>query len=119
MLTEGVLKENVDGEALLWAAERGRRLGGATIVHVTDGTPMDDSTLAVNPSDYLNRHLEIVTDLIRADPDLKLISARLTAGTSRFSEIGLGRISVILVEATLQAIAASMPDPDLSVTEGP
>ena len=119
MLTEGVLKENVDGEALLWAAERGRRLGGATIVHVTDGTPMDDSTLAANPADYLARHLEMVTDQIRADPDLNLITARLTAGAGPTSDTGMGWISGVLVEATLRAIAASTPDPDRSVPEGP
>jgi uncharacterized protein with von Willebrand factor type A (vWA) domain len=60
MLSPGFPKENLDGEALLWAAERGRALGGATIVQVSDGKPMDDSTLSVNPADYLDRHLEAV-----------------------------------------------------------
>jgi hypothetical protein len=80
---------------------------------------MDDSTLAANPSDYLARHLEMVTDQIRADPDLDLITARLTAGASPISDIGLGWISGVLVEATLRAIEASMPDPDRSIPEGP
>lgn len=74
MLAEGFLKENVDGEALLWAAERARALGGGTILHVTDGTPVDQSTLAANPSDYLDRHLEEVRGALNADPDLDLLT---------------------------------------------
>lgn len=122
MLAEGFLKENVDGEALLWAAERGRKLGGAVIVHVTDGKPMDDSTLAANPADYLDRHLETITRAIHADPDLGLVRADLKAESgylrsrAQDKDPGLGWIANILVEATLQALK---PDTPASERSGP
>lgn len=87
MLVEGFLRENVDGEALLWAAERARALGGGTILHVTDGTPMDQSTLAVNPYDYLDRHLEEVRQEINADPDLQLMTLLVTPDLGRAAEV--------------------------------
>jgi cobaltochelatase CobT len=125
MLTEGILKENVDGEALLWAAERGRALGGAVILHVTDGTPMDDSTFAANPADYLTRHLAEVTGEIGRDPDLTLIRVILSEAespfspTARVSETGFGRIAEALVGATLSALAAQAPDTHPAGPDGP
>jgi len=123
MLAEGFLKENLDGEALLWAAERGRALGGATIIHVSDGKPMDDSTLAANPADYLDRHLETVTRAILADPNLGIVRAGITEDSGSFRlrdrDKGLGRIADILVQATLQALKPDTPASDRSGPEGP
>jgi cobaltochelatase CobT len=87
MFAEGFLKENVDGEALLWAAERARALGGGTILHVTDGAPVDQSTLAANPADYLERHLEEVRQEINADPELQLITLPVTPDLGRLAEV--------------------------------
>jgi len=118
MLAEGLPKENVDGEALLWAAERGRRLGGAAILHVTDGRPMDDSTLSVSPADYLDRHLDEVAAGIAADPSLTLTRADLTAGPNPFTtregmpETSLGRAAEVLVGATIAALHGPAPDRD-------
>lgn len=100
MLAEGFLKENVDGEALLWAAERARALGGGTILHVTDGTPMDQSTLAVNPYNYLDRHLYEVRQGINADPDLQLMTLPVSPD--------LGRAAEVIARAVLSA-AGSRP----------
>jgi len=125
MLTEGILKENVDGEALLWAAGRGRALGGAVILYVTDGTPMDQSTLAANPADYLTNHLAEVIREVTQDPDLTLIKVSLseTENTltrmARMSDNGLGRITDALVGATLSALAAHAPETDTAGPEGP
>lgn len=113
MLTEGVLKENVDGEALLWAAERGRRLGGAAILHVTDGAPIDDSTLSVNPADYLERHLEEVSRAIGADPELNLTRVNLTNGP----KTGLGLAADAITRGILAAIR--IEEPDRSGPDGP
>lgn len=123
MFADGLLKENVDGEALLWAAERGRRLGGAAILHVTDGAPIDDSTLSVNPADYLDRHLNDVSHAIGADPALTLIRAHLKDDPSPserrrgFPETGLGRVAEILVGATIAALRG--PEPDRDGPDGP
>jgi cobaltochelatase CobT len=125
MMTEGVLKENVDGEALLWAAERGRRLGGARIVMVTDGFPMDNSTLAENPMNYLERHLREVVREVEADPDLDLFRADIshernpTSGRNPPEVAGLGRVATELVRATLQALASAGPAADQEGPPGP
>jgi cobaltochelatase CobT len=71
MLREGILKENIDGEALLWAHARllGRPEQRRILMVISDGAPVDDSTLSVNPGNYLERHLRQVIDWIeRASP---------------------------------------------------
>ena len=67
LLREGILKENVDGEALMWAFSRiQRRLEKRKIlVVISDGAPVDDSTLSVNPGNYLENNLNWVF-LLRA-----------------------------------------------------
>ncbi|MCG8360955.1 MAG: cobaltochelatase subunit CobT, partial [Kiloniellales bacterium] len=59
MLREGILKENIDGEALLWAHNRiiARPEQRRILMVISDGAPVDDSTLSVNPGNYLERHL--------------------------------------------------------------
>ena len=59
MLREGLLKENIDGEALLWAHSRmvNRPEQRKILMVISDGAPVDDSTLSVNPGNYLERHL--------------------------------------------------------------
>jgi cobaltochelatase CobT len=64
MLREGILKENIDGEALMWAHNRllGRPEERRILMVISDGAPVDDSTLSVNPGNYLEKHLR---DVIR------------------------------------------------------
>ena len=66
MMREGLLKENIDGEALLWAHNRliGRPEQRKILMMISDGAPVDDSTLSVNPGNYLERHLRAVIELI-------------------------------------------------------
>ncbi len=69
MLREGILKENIDGEALLWAHNRllGRPEERRILMVISDGAPVDDSTLSVNPGNYLEKHLrEVIRDIERA-----------------------------------------------------
>jgi cobaltochelatase CobT len=66
MLREGLLKENIDGEALLWAYRRllVRSEHRRILMVISDGAPVDDSTLSVNPGNYLERHLrEAIRDI--------------------------------------------------------
>src|ERR1700751_4823009 len=59
MLREGILKENIDGEALVWAHDRlrARAEQRRILMVISDGAPVDDSTLFVNPGNYLEKHL--------------------------------------------------------------
>jgi cobaltochelatase CobT len=71
MLREGILKENIDGEALLWAHNRliARSEQRRILMVISDGAPVDDSTLSVNPGNYLERHLrEVIGDIERNSP---------------------------------------------------
>jgi cobaltochelatase CobT len=74
MLEDGVLRENIDGEALLWAYGRlMRRVEPRRILLViSDGAPMDDATLAANDAGYLDRHLRAVIDWIERDAQVEL-----------------------------------------------
>ncbi len=66
MLREGLLKENIDGEALLWAYRRilARSEHRRILMVISDGAPVDDSTLSVNPGNYLEKHLrEVIRDI--------------------------------------------------------
>ena len=64
MMREGLLKENIDGEALDWAHKRliARPEQRRILMMISDGAPVDDSTLSVNPGNYLERHLRHVID---------------------------------------------------------
>ena len=68
MLREGILKENIDGEALSWAHNRllERTEQRRILMVISDGAPVDDSTLSVNPGNYLEKHLrEVIRDIER------------------------------------------------------
>jgi cobaltochelatase CobT len=76
MLREGLLKENIDGEALLWAARRLLRRSEKRriLLVISDGAPVDDSTLAVNPVNYLEEHLRSVIEWIERSPLVQLVA---------------------------------------------
>ena len=66
MMREGLLKENIDGEALIWAHNRliARPEQRRILMVISDGAPVDDSTLSVNTGNYLEQHLRQVIDEI-------------------------------------------------------
>ena len=66
MLKEGILKENIDGEAILWAYNRikKRKEERKILMVISDGAPVDDSTLSVNSGDYLEKHLKYVVQAV-------------------------------------------------------
>src|SRR5258708_4167666 len=76
MMREGLLKENIDGEALDWAHKRllGRTEQRRILMMISDGAPVDDSTLSVNPGNYLERHLRCVIEEIETRSPVALIA---------------------------------------------
>ena len=76
MLREGILKENIDGEAVAWAHNRLAARGEQRriLMVISDGAPVDDSTLSVNPGNYLERHLREVIAYIENQSDIQLLA---------------------------------------------
>ena len=74
MLRKGLLKENVDGEALTWAYQRimARPEKRKILMVISDGAPIDDSTLSSNPGKFLERHLQEVIRQVEGDPEVEL-----------------------------------------------
>jgi cobaltochelatase CobT len=86
MLREGILKENIDGEALLWAHERliARQEQRRILMVISDGAPVDDSTLSVNPGNYLERHLREVIEMIETRSPVELIAIGIGHDVTRY-----------------------------------
>ena len=86
LLREGILKENVDGEALLWAYKRiiKRREKRKILIIVSDGAPVDDSTLSVNPGNFLEQNLRESINKIESKPDVELIAIGIGHDVSRY-----------------------------------
>jgi len=76
MMREGLLKENIDGEALMWAYNRlaGRPEQRKIMMVISDGAPVDDSTLSVNTGNYLERHFRKVIDFIENKSEVELVA---------------------------------------------
>ncbi|MCB1691286.1 MAG: cobaltochelatase subunit CobT [Pseudomonadales bacterium] len=76
MMREELLKENIDGEALLWAHNRlvGRTEDRKILMVISDGLPVDNSTLLVNPSNYLEQHLKFAIDKIENHSTIELVA---------------------------------------------
>lgn len=86
MLREGLLKENIDGEALLWAHARlqSRPEQRRILMVISDGAPVDDSTLSVNPGNYLEQHLRAVIDWIENKLDVELTAIGIGHDVTRY-----------------------------------
>jgi cobaltochelatase CobT len=86
MMREGLLKENIDGEALLWAHQRliGRVEERKILMVISDGAPVDDSTLSVNSGTYLERHLRQVIGWIESRSPIELIAIGIGHDVTRY-----------------------------------
>ncbi|HTI67458.1 MAG TPA: cobaltochelatase subunit CobT, partial [Caulobacteraceae bacterium] len=86
MMREGLLKENIDGEALIWAHQRllGRPEQRKILMVISDGAPVDDSTLSVNSGHYLERHLRQVIGEIQARSPVELIAVGIGHDVTRY-----------------------------------
>ena len=86
MMREGLLKENIDGEALIWAHNRllARSEQRRILMVISDGAPVDDSTLSVNSGNYLERHLrQVITDIEVKSP-IELIAIGIGHDVTRY-----------------------------------
>ncbi|MBW7922987.1 MAG: cobaltochelatase subunit CobT [Rubellimicrobium sp.] len=86
MMKEGLLKENIDGEALEWAHRRlvQRREARKILMVISDGAPVDDSTLSVNPANYLERHLRDVIAMVERKKQVELIAIGIGHDVTRY-----------------------------------
>ncbi len=86
MMREGLLKENIDGEALAWAHDRllARPEQRRILMMISDGAPVDDSTLSVNPGNYLERHLRRVIEEIETRSPVELIAIGIGHDVTRY-----------------------------------
>ena len=86
MLKEGLLKENIDGEAILWAYNRikKRKEERKIVMVISDGAPVDDSTLSVNSGDYLEKHLKQTVKFIEDKSDTEILAIGIGHDVSRY-----------------------------------
>ena len=105
MMREGLLKENIDGEALLWAHNRlmARSEQRRILMMISDGAPVDDSTLSVNPGNYLERHLRHVIEDIEEYSPVELIAIGIGHDVTRYY-----KRAVTIVDA--EELAGAMTD---------
>ncbi len=88
MLKEGLLKENIDGEALLWAYHRlkSRPEARRIMMVISDGAPVDDATLSANTPGYLDKHLRQVISTIQHDTSIELCAVGIGHDVTRYYE---------------------------------
>src|SRR3954471_10304674 len=109
MLREGILKENIDGEALLWAHHRlvGRSEQRKILMVISDGAPVDDSTLSVNPGNYLEHHLRQVIDWIELRSPVELVAIGIGHDVTRYYRRAVTLVDVEQLGGTvLEQLAA-------------
>jgi cobaltochelatase CobT len=115
MLREGLLKENIDGEALLWAYRRllvrpeHRRI----LMVISDGAPVDDSTLSVNPGNYLEKHLrEVIRDIETRD-QVELIAIGIGHDVTRYYRRAVTIVDAEELGGTMMKKLTELFDEDL------
>ena len=86
MLKEGLLKENIDGEAILWAYNRikKRKEERKILMVISDGAPVDDSTLSVNSGDFLEKHLKKMVKFIESKTEIEILAIGIGHDVSRY-----------------------------------
>jgi cobaltochelatase CobT len=109
MMREGLLKENIDGEALLWAHSRlvGRPEHRRILMMISDGAPVDDSTLSVNPGNYLERHLRAVIEDIEAHSPVELLAIGIGHDVTRYYKRA---VTIVDAEELAGAITEQLAD---------
>ena len=86
MLKEGLLKENIDGEAITWAFNRikKRKEERKILMVISDGAPVDDSTLSVNSGDFLEKHLKKIVKFIESSSEVEILAIGIGHDVSRY-----------------------------------
>ncbi len=116
MLREGLLKENIDGEALLWAYKRlvGRPERRRILMVISDGAPVDDSTLSVNPGNYLERHLREVIREIESRDFVELIAIGIGHDVTRYYRRAVTIVDAEELGGTVMKKLAELFDEDMA-----
>ncbi|MDI3306943.1 MAG: cobaltochelatase subunit CobT, partial [Acetobacteraceae bacterium] len=114
MLREGLLKENIDGEALEWAYRRlrARPEHRRILMVISDGAPVDDSTLSVNPGNYLERHLRKVIHDIENRGDVELIAIGIGHDVTRYYRRAVTIVDAEELGGTMMKKLAELFDED-------
>jgi cobaltochelatase CobT len=114
MLREGLLKENIDGEALLWAHDRllGRPEQRRILMVISDGAPVDDSTLSVNPGNYLERHLRDAIEYIETRSPIELVAIGIGHDVTRYYRRAVTIVDVEQLGGTVMEKLAELFDED-------
>jgi cobaltochelatase CobT len=115
MMREGLLKENIDGEALMWAHQRllGRPEARRILMVISDGAPVDDSTLSVNSGHYLERHLREVIGEIEAKSPVQLIAIGIGHDVTRYYRKAVTIVDVEQLAGAIVDQLAALFDEDI------
>jgi cobaltochelatase CobT len=121
MLREGILKENIDGEALLWAHNRliARTEQRRILMVISDGAPVDDSTLSVNPGNYLERHLREVIDWIETRSPVELTAIGIGHDVTRYYRRAVTIVDAEQLGGTMMEKLAELFNEDAAVPVRP
>ena len=114
MLREGLLKENIDGEALMWAYRRllARPEHRRILMVISDGAPVDDSTLSVNPGNYLEKHLREVIKEIENRDQVELIAIGIGHDVTRYYRRAVTIVDAEELGGTMMAKLTELFDED-------
>ncbi|MCO6382555.1 cobaltochelatase subunit CobT [Oceanicola sp. 502str15] len=114
MMKEGLLKENIDGEALEWAHRRmvNRREVRKILMVISDGAPVDDSTLSVNPANYLEKHLRDVIAMIEKRRAVELLAIGIGHDVTRYYDRAVTITDVEQLAGAMTEQLASLFDSD-------
>ncbi len=120
MLREGLLKENIDGEALMWAYQRllGRPEERRILMVISDGAPVDDSTLSVNPGNYLERHLRDVIEYIETESPVELVAIGIGHDVTRYYRRAVTIVDAEQLGGTMMEQLADLFDDETQLPAG-
>ncbi len=117
MMREGLLKENIDGEALIWAHQRlmQRHEQRKILMMISDGAPVDDSTLSVNAGNYLERHLRAVIERVETRSPVEMLAIGIGHDVTRYYRRAVTIVDVEeLAGAMTEQLAGLFEDETLS-----
>ena len=114
MMKEGLLKENIDGEALEWAHRRmvSRPEARKVLMVISDGAPVDDSTLSVNPANYLEKHLRDVIAMVEKRKAVELIAIGIGHDVTRYYDKAVTITDVEQLAGAMTEQLAGLFEPD-------
>ena len=114
MMKEGLLKENIDGEALEWAHRRlaGRPEARKILMVISDGAPVDDSTLSVNPANFLEKHLRDVIAMVQKRKQVELLAIGIGHDVTRYYDRAVTITDVEQLAGAMTEQLASLFDSD-------